>query len=153
MSEALDIVRRILEVYSGDMAAKFRDPDQLAAAREITDPLFAEDVVFVVPGETGEPVAFPSGEMRGVQSLVALWSEWFDVFESVLQEVGELKLLPDGRVMGMAETTVRLSTGDSMVVPGASLWEVVDGKVVWLAWGPNVPAIRAAAGLDPQHSP
>ena len=148
MSDALEVVRRVVEVYSGDMAATFRDPAKLAAAREITDPLFHEDVVLNVPGETGQPVAFPAGEMRGVETLVAIWAEWFEVFESVEQTIGELELLPDGRVMATNETTVRLSTGDRATFPGASIWEVADGKVVWLAWSANVPALRAVAGLE-----
>ena len=117
MSEALDVVRRVLEVYSGDMAAIFRDPERLAAAREVTDPLFHEDVVTVVPAETGESVAFPSGEMRGVETLVEYMEGWFDVFESVVQEVGELELLPDGRV----SAPVRPRCGFPRATPRRSL--------------------------------
>ena len=48
---------------------------------------------------------------------------------------------------------MRLSTGDTATFPGLTIWEVVDGKVVWFAYGPNIPAIRAAAGLDPEPTP
>ena len=29
---------------------------------------------------------FPSGEMRGVETLVDLWAQWFEIFESVIQK-------------------------------------------------------------------
>jgi SnoaL-like domain len=151
MSEALDVVRRVLEVYSGDMAATFRDPEKLAAARSATDPLFAEDVVVHVPAETGPPVAFPSGEMRGVETLVALWAQWFDIFESVIQTIGDLELLPDGRVLAPSETTIRISTGDTATFPSLSIWEVADGRVVWVVFGSSIPTVRAVAGLEPEH--
>jgi ketosteroid isomerase-like protein len=146
-SEALEVVRRILGVYSGDMAATFRDPERLAAAREITDPLFHPDVVVNIPAETDGSIAFPSGKMRGVETFVAMWQEWFEVFESLDQVHMDIELLPDGRVTAKSETTVHLSTGQTATFPGLSIWKVEDGRVTWVAFGANIPGVRAAAGL------
>jgi ketosteroid isomerase-like protein len=147
-AEPLDVVRRVLEVYSGDMAATFRDPDRLAIARETTDALFHPDVTLVLPAETEGTIAFPSGQLQGVEQLVSVWSEWFDVFESVVQDHTELESLEDGRIFVHTDTTIRISTGDEATFTAASIWEVEDGRVVWLAFGPSVQLVREAAGLE-----
>jgi SnoaL-like domain len=144
-------VDRILEVYSGEMSLIFRAPERLAAARAITDPYFDPDVITVLP-TAQEALGFPSGELRGVETLTAVWAEWLEAFGKLTQVNHPARLLQDGRVIARTDTTVELSTGGTFSSEGGSVWEFEDEKVVRVTFAPTLADLAELTGVQ-EHSP
>jgi SnoaL-like domain len=140
-------VDRILEVYSGDMALIFRDPQRLAAARAISDPYFDPEVVTVLP-TAQEVLGFPSGELRGVETLVAVWAQWLEAFGELNQVHTPARLLDDGRVVATTETTIHVSTGGTFSVEGGSVWEFDEHKVVKVTFAPTLAVLAELTGAQ-----
>jgi ketosteroid isomerase-like protein len=140
-------VDRILEVYSGDMSLIFRDPERLAASRAITDPYFDPEVVTVLPTAQAT-LGFPSGELRGVETLTAVWAEWLEAFGKLTQVNHPARALADGRVIARTDTTVELSTGGTFSTEGGSVWEFENEKIVRVTFAPTLAALAELTGVE-----
>jgi hypothetical protein len=141
--DAIAVVQKIIDVYSGDITAIFGNADRLAEARAITDPLFHPDLEARMP-----PTLDLGDEMRGADALAETWRQWLEVFGEISQTHGEPELLPDGRVWVTTETVVTLSSGQQIPMAGASVWEIGDdGRVLRMWWGPSEHEVRQLAGL------
>ena len=155
-------VRMARELYSLgpiDHVAVFSDPTLLSAFRTEFEPRVHPD--FEVVFETvGDLPAAPlqdtqpdsQGEKRsasGIDGFIAAWGDWMTAWESWVPEPVDYIEAGDDRVLVLIDVQARSKTHQvEMLVEGANLLTIEDGKVTRLELFMDRTNARTAAGLS-----
>ena len=104
---------------------------------EFGEELFAEDVEWSTP--------HPGGTAHGLDQLLGFLRSYMGAWDEYINELEEVRLLPDGRVLVLLKEVARgRSSGVEMTWSVAALVEIRDGLIVRYEGMERDEALRAA---------
>ncbi len=140
--ENVEVVRRLQPGPEVDLAAVLRDDASFRALVEAVEGAFHPEFEAVAAGSP-----WASGRYLGFSGLRRLWLDWIEPWESYRVEVEDMIDAGDDVVVLVRDHGRRAGMDTEVILRGAAVWTVRDGKVRRAAFYPDRAHALEALGL------
>jgi len=141
--ENVQLVLSLQPAQDVDIARMFRDDAIVEAVATTSVPMLHSDFEAVVVGALGGETTY-----RGFDGLRELWLDWLSPWEAYRTELEEARDLGDRVLLLVHDFGRREGSSQEVVLNGAALWTLRDGKIARVEFHSDRTTALEAAGLE-----
>ncbi len=141
--ENVELIVSLQPDHDVDIAQLFRDDAIVEAVGTNVAPILHYDFEAVVVGALRGEITY-----RGFDGLRELWLDWLSPWEAYRTEVEEARDLGDRVLLFVRDFARGEGSTQEVVLNGAALWTLRDGKIARAEFHSDRATALAAAGLE-----